>query len=349
MSYFKESAGEGENLFKNEDALDPEFVPKLLPYRDFQQKRIAACIKPLLEKRDGRNAFVYGAPGIGKTAALKWVLRELEEEYEDVLQIYINCWQKNTTYKILLDICEQLGYAFTQNKNSEQLFEVIKGILNKKQSVLVFDEIDRAEDQAFLYSILNEIYKTSIIMITNVPEWIETIDHRIQSRILAERIEFKKYSQQEIKEILQQRTEYAFLPETWQHEALEEASKIAYEQGDIRTGMFIMREAGRYAEEDGQQKITPEHITKAKALLSKKNFDNGLNIEEKEILSAVKEDVSIKIGDLHKKLGEKINYKTLQRRIEKLSRGGYIRTETIKGGQEGSTTLINYEKKLSEF
>jgi DNA polymerase III delta prime subunit len=102
MALFKDILRADETLFKNEYALDYEFIPKLLPYREEQQKYIAKVIAPLLQKRDGRNLFIYGSPGIGKTAAIKWVLRDLEEETTEVHQIYINCWQKILLIKLFL-------------------------------------------------------------------------------------------------------------------------------------------------------------------------------------------------------------------------------------------------------
>ena len=50
--------------------------------KEQQQKHIARCIAPLLQGRQGENLFIHGAPGIGKTAALKWVLRDLEEDVQ---------------------------------------------------------------------------------------------------------------------------------------------------------------------------------------------------------------------------------------------------------------------------
>ena len=58
-------------------------------------------------------------------------LRELEEESEEIYPIYINCWQKNTTFKIVMETCEQLGYKLTHNKGTDELLKVTKEILNK--------------------------------------------------------------------------------------------------------------------------------------------------------------------------------------------------------------------------
>ena len=132
--YFKNFLDGGESLFINEDALELEWVPKELPFRENQQQQIADSIKPLLSLRNGKNIFVYGDPGIGKTAATKWILRDLEETTDEVEAVYVNCWQKNTTYKIFVEICHSLGYRFTQNKNTEEIFGIIKNIVNKKLS-----------------------------------------------------------------------------------------------------------------------------------------------------------------------------------------------------------------------
>src|SRR3989338_9136572 len=251
---FKDITNKGEHLFKNEDALDPEWLPKNLPYRESQHHQIANCIKPLLQGRNGRNCIISGAPGIGKTAAVKLVLKELEENLDvnaaDVYVLYVNCWQNNTTYKIFAELCDQLGYKFTQNKNTEDLFRVIQNIVNKKAAVFAFDEVDKVEDVNFLYNIFTDILKKSILMITNHPQWYAEVDPRIRSRILPERIDFKQYSPEELKGIIKQRMEFAFVNNVWTQEALEKIFDKTAPSGDVRLGLYLLREAGLAAEED---------------------------------------------------------------------------------------------------
>ena len=207
MALFKDMLGSDESLFKNEIALDYSFLPKILPHREQQQRHIANCVKPLMLGKNGRNLFIFGAPGIGKTAALRYVLNELEEQTDEVIPIYINCWQKNTTFKIIIDICEQLGYRLTHNKRTEELFTILKTMLNKKAVVFAFDEADKLEDFDFLYSILEEIYKKSVFLITNYNDWFDDLDERVRSRLMSESLEFKPYNFEETKDILRQRAE----------------------------------------------------------------------------------------------------------------------------------------------
>jgi len=165
MSLFKDMLKADETLFRDEIALDYDFLPQLLPYRENEQFYLASCIKPLLQKRNGKNLLIHGPPGIGKTAATRFVLRDLENETDEVVPIYINCWKKNTTFKILMEVCNIINYRFTQNKRTDELMEEIKKILNKKSVVFVLDEIDKLEDLDFLYTILEEIYRKSIFLI----------------------------------------------------------------------------------------------------------------------------------------------------------------------------------------
>jgi Cdc6-like AAA superfamily ATPase len=120
MSIFKDMLGSGETLFKNPVALDYDYVPKLIPYRENEQHRIATCIKPLFQERNGRNLIIFGSPGVGKTVACRHVLSDLGEQTDEVLPLYINCWSKNTSYKIAIELCEQLGYKLTHNKKTDE-------------------------------------------------------------------------------------------------------------------------------------------------------------------------------------------------------------------------------------
>lgn len=357
MGLFDAALKEGESLFKNEDALDYEFVPPVIPFRENQQHALASCIKPLLQGRNGRNVFVYGAPGIGKTSATRWVLKELEESTDDVHTLYINCWQKNTTFKIFEELCHLFGYKFTQNKHSEELLAVIKQHTLKKPAVFVFDEIDKAEDLDFLYALLNDIYKKSIILITNYKTWLDTVEDRIKSRLVPEIIEFREYDATQTKEILKQRMGYAFVPGVWQADAFSLIADKAAETKDVRMGLYLLREAGLAAEDACSRKILVEHAQQAIGKISEfmRRSANQLDDDTQLVLSVVKEQSGGRIGDLFKAYTDKGGqgaYKTFQRKIDKLSKSGFVSVEKITGGKEGTTTLVTFaakDKKLNEF
>lgn len=357
MGLFNDILKSDESLFLNEVALDFDFVPKLLPYRENQQGYIANCIRPLLQDRNGRNLIVHGAPGIGKTAAIKWIFNDLEYETDEVIPICINCWQKNTTFKIMVEICHQLDYRFTQNKRTEELFEVIKSRLNKKAAVFAFDEIDKVEDFDFLYSILEEIYKKSILLITNYKEWVTGLDGRIKSRLIPDMLEFKAYNANETRGIIEHRIKYAFVSNVWEDDAIKVIADKTYQIGDIRTGLFLLREAGNSAESRASTKVTKADAENAIGKLDTFTIKSDSDLEEESqmILSIVKANSGNKIGDLfrlYQGQGGKNTYKTFQRKIAHLEKNSFITVKKIGGGKEGNTSIIEFKeitKKLTDF
>jgi cell division control protein 6 len=356
MGLFNNMLGSDESLFRDVVSLDYDYLPKLLPYRENEQKYMASCIKPLFQKRNGKNLFLYGAPGIGKTAATRHILKELEDETDEIVPIYVNCWQKNTTYKIIIDICEQLDYRFTHNKNTIELFEIIKSMMNKKSAVFVFDEIDKLEEFDFLYMILEQIYRKTIFLITNYRSWLIELEERLKSRLTPELMEFKPYNEAETKGILKHRLEYAFASGAWNEDAFEIVANKTAELKDIRSGLYLLKESGNAAENKASRKITVEHVNEAIAKFDEFKIKSSADLmdETKKILELIKANDGKKIGELFKMYkgnNGAMSYKTFQRKIAHLEEGKFISVTKTSGGEAGMTTIINYSKskKLTDF
>lgn len=364
MGIFNDILKDDESLFKNEVALDFSYQPKVIKHREDEQREIAYSIKPLFKKRNGRNLFIHGKPGIGKTVAARHVLRVIEEgeedleegDYDDIYTVYVNCWQKNTSYKIIVEICDQIGYKFTQNKKTDELMKIIANILNRHCTVFVFDEVDKLEEYDFLYTLVEQIYRKSIFMITNYKEWILSLDERIKSRLSADMLEFKPYNAKETRDILEQRKELAFYEGVFEEEAFSRVVEKAVEFEDVRNGLHLMREAGNNAEIQSCRKITTEHVEKALSKLGEMSVKNPqeLGAEERFILKIVKDNNYKKIGELFKiyqdEKGEG-SYKTFQRKIKRLADNKFVTVKKVQGGSEGTTTIVSYArtKKLTDF
>jgi archaeal cell division control protein 6 len=354
MGLFKDMLKEGESVFRDTVALDYDYLPKLLPYREAEQRQCALAIKPLLQNRSGRHLFMYGAPGIGKTAACKHVLRELEEE-TDVLPLYVNCWKHNTVFKMLLELCRQLGIRLVANQKTSELFSRIKSFVNTKSVVFVFDEIDKIDDFDVLYMVLEDVYRKSIFLITNYKEKVEQLDERIMSRLNPELIEFMPYNAQETEGILRQRMKYAFVPGVWDNGAFLFIVQKAVAAGDIRKGLYLLRESGNIAEDHAARRITIDHVSKAIAkgdqfALSVNALDDALSL----IVELVKKKPGQKSGDVFQlflKNGGNMSYKNFTRKVEKLEKDRFITTQKTAGGKEGNTTLLfpYSERKLTEY
>lgn len=352
MALFKDILADNESLFINEDALDTEYTPPIIRYRENQQRYVATCIKPLLLERNGKNLFVTGKPGIGKTVAVKHILNELNKETEEIATLYVNCWKKDTAYKAILDICDQLNYKFVQNRRTDELTQEVAKILNKKSAVIVLDEADKLTEPSIIYNLLEDIYKKSIILITNDKEFLSDLDQRIRSRLMPEILEFQPYNFEETAGILKQRIEFALVPNVLEKEAFELITKKTFEVRDIRAGLFLIKESANAAESEASKRIRITHSTRAVEKLNEFHIKSSddLTEEELKILDFIKTNSGKSIGDLYKEYEKTspIAYKTFFRKLKHLENSRRI---SLQSEGVGKATIAVYGdiKKLNEF
>lgn len=263
------------SFFINPDVLEQSFLPRLLPYREEQHRYLAECIKPLQGKRSGTNLLIMGGVGIGKTACVRFILRKLLEETEKIMPIYINCWKKDTSPKIINETARLLDISLSEKISSDEIFDRIILRLNRRDGVVfAFDEIDKVRDYDFLYRILEDVQRKTIFLVTNVNEWIAKMDRRLMSRLMLDRIEFKPYNYEETRGILREREKYAFAPNSWDYDAFEKVIKKTFHEKDIRVGLFLMKTVGEMAESRGTEKIEIKDVEKALGKL--KDFDKEI-------------------------------------------------------------------------
>ena len=354
MGIFDDVLKDSESLFIDEIALDYDYVPKEIPFREEQHQYVADVIKPLFSQRSGTNLFISGKPGIGKTVALKHIFRELKTKTDEIIPIYINCWKKDTSFKIVNEICEQIGYKWVQSKRTDELMQAITNILNKKQVVFCLDEVDKVKEVDIIYSLAEDILKKTIIMITNEKEWYAKLDSRIRSRLNVEYLEFKPYNFEETRGILTKRLGEAFAPNVFDTSGFDMVVKKAHDNKDIRTGLFLMKEAGNLAEMRASRKVTIDHakmaILKLESFKIKSSADFGE--EERDILEIIKQNsgkTAKELFEIYLKDGGNKSYRTFYRRIEDLKKGKMIETEDVNRGFAGRATKVHYTKKLNEF
>ena len=320
MGLFENMLSSNESIFADTIALDFDYQPKLILHREAQQKRIAECIRPLFQKRTGKNIIVSGQPGIGKTVCLKHVLDELKQETDEIYCIYTNCWKKDSPFKILLQICEDIGYTWTHNKSYDELIGKVIETINKKSAVIVLDEADKLADLKLVYTLLDDLFRKTIILIANNKEFLTTLDTRIKSRLIPEYLEFNPYDKHQIKDILNERVKYAFVPNVIEQNVIDFISEKSFETGDIRIGLNLLKSAGEEAENQSSKKLRLEHVkialTKLEALRTK-NISN----ECEEILKIIKENEKSSILNLYEKYKENNgnkSYRTFHRRLKEL-------------------------------
>lgn len=342
-------------IFKNEEALSSEYLPELLPHRENQIKQLANNLLPAAKGRRPQNTFLFGSPGIGKTAVTKFVFRQFEE-YSGIKTFYVNCWDYRTAHAILAKIAVGLGLlALRKGMGKDEILEkIIEACKKTRKSLIVcLDEIDQlvfTEEEA-LYDLLriNQYIENPVglVFVSNNPYVFTNVDPRIRSSLDIENIEFKPYSLEEMKDILQERMRLAFA-------AVEEgvlllaANAAVNKGGDVRVGLECLLKAGRLVEQQHENKVKVEHVKKilpsvkpAKPEILKERVTE----DEKIILEIVNKKKDIFSGELYEEYCKRIEIPVTERRfrdfVNHLAEICLITVRERKRGIKGKTRVIS--------
>jgi len=259
--------GEEESIFSNPDSLEPEFIPPLLPYRENEIIEIAETLKALISGGAKRNLLLTGKAGIGKTHAVKKVLEEFREE-ENTLIFYVNCWTHPTAKEVFEEMASQIKLPKSPESTPSSLLSRIAARAEDRKIAICFDEIDKATEFGFLYSVLEKILSKEVILIANKKGFLAKLDERVRSRLLPKEIDFREYSLDEISGILKERRKFAFYESTWTHNAIEKLDSLVFSRRDIRFGLRLMRLAGEKAEKKASRTVQLDHVEEAGKELS---------------------------------------------------------------------------------
>jgi archaeal cell division control protein 6 len=347
MNLFDNILKHNETLFKNEIALDYDYLPHVLKFRENKQQHIATIIKPLFAGRSGSNILITGRPGVGKTAACKHVLREMEKHSDKIYGVIVNCWKHDTAYKILVDICHQLGYKWVQNKKTNELMKEIANIMNKKTAVIILDEVDKLKEEQVIYYLLEDLSKKCIIMISNEKEFLTYLDERTRSRLMPEVLEFESYSYQETYDILDERRKVAFHEEIFKEDFFEPIVEKTSEFEDIRTGLFLLRETGNAAEARSSRSIGKIDVEKAiSKLVHFQATKISLDEEETTLLEIIKDKNGSKSSEIFKEYQAKFNKsdRTFRRKVSKLKDNKLIESKDGKDEQGNLVPFLHFKK-----
>ncbi|PMP75242.1 MAG: cell division control protein Cdc6 [Aciduliprofundum sp.] len=259
---------------------EPSFIPHKMPHREKEIGVIAENLGRILLGGRPKNILVFGKSGTGKTAAMKYIGRELEEasrERVNVKTVFINCQVKDNSYSIF----ETLGNAFNGERipftgwSFDRLYATTRKNLDQwgGNVILVLDEIDRfvkKNGDDFLYQILlldSELEKSriTIVGITNDLKFSEYLDSRVKSRLNEEKIVFPPYSSDQIYDILMDRVNIAGIGGFVSEGALRLISSLAsQENGDARKAIEMLRTSIQIAFSSGDNRVEEAHVFSAK-------------------------------------------------------------------------------------
>ena len=265
---FKDSA-----VFANREVLSPHYMPENLPFREKQIESIVKYMTPSLRGERGRNLFVYGKTGTGKTSCVKHVVDKIKDLPTKARVSYINCRIYNSRYRVLYKITSD--YLPVYAKRGYGLVDIYERIINwveedAKILIVVLDEIDVVKDlDDLIYTLTraNSDIKSGGIMIVGVSNKIsfkEDLDPRSLSTLYENELVFPPYNSNELALILKERAEKGFKKGAIDQAVINLAAAIsAKDSGDARLALKVLSKAGELADERGDGVITVNDVNRA--------------------------------------------------------------------------------------
>ncbi|MCK4319673.1 AAA family ATPase [Candidatus Micrarchaeota archaeon] len=339
MNYFSEFGG---SIFKKEEAFYPDYLPENIVYRENELKQMAYNLSALLKRRTGVGTLLWGTPGTGKTSSARYITKELSEEAQFVLPIYINCWECRTRPAVLTTIIEKLG-GFSPRRGvgaDEMLKEMIFLIeKSKKIPVFILDEMDTLKSDRILYDIgrlrENHSLNYGFIGILNKLEFLNKVDRRIRSSLLQSLIEFRAYKPSELKSILLERAKVGLIPGSYGGDVMGVCAGFgAKREGDARIAINLLWRAGRHAEREGKNRI---ELNDVESIKENNEPESKINKEEKKVVELLKKG-ELSFKEIIKKIGK--TERMVRNYVNSLEKKGIL-----KKRKEGKTIFISLGKR----
>ena len=288
-------------IFNNKFILQSNYSPQEIEHRDKEINLIGEIIASSLRMEKPSNVFIYGKTGTGKTLSIQHTTTQLTEAANShkipLTVLYINCKLKkvaDTEYRIVAQFIRELGKSVPPTGlPTDEVYKIFINIIDSKKQIviIVLDEIDQLVKKAgdeILYNLTRmntELKKAqlSIIGISNDLLFSDHLDPRVKSSLSEEEIIFSPYNALQLKSILKQRSEQAFVEGVIEPGLIEKcAAYAAREHGDARRALELLRVAGELCEREGSKKVLISHLDFAENKIEKDRVIDIISTQPKQ-------------------------------------------------------------------
>ncbi|RBI60686.1 cell division control protein Cdc6 [halophilic archaeon] len=277
--------GADESIFAEKSLLRVSHLPNedRIIGRDDELHEIGNCMQDGLQGEAPTHAMIYGKTGTGKSLCSKFICEDLVDRAEsnnvNAGYVYIDCTQQSTETKV----CREMAHTLNDEETTDisvpysgistadyyrRLWDILDQLYNIV--VVILDEIDRLDGDDILYQLsraresgkMNDAH-IGIIGISNKMRYEEKLNQRVKSSFSKRDIVFSPYDADQIREILENRSD-AFYDDVLNEGVIPKVAAIsAQEHGDARKAIDILRYAGEVVDNSDGETVTEEHVDMA--------------------------------------------------------------------------------------
>ncbi|GAB3669592.1 Cdc6/Cdc18 family protein [Halopiger thermotolerans] len=247
-------------MIKNRWVFDDEYQADIV-HRDSELEALSRLLKPATQGRRAEDALIHGPSGVGKTATTRWLLRDLYQR-ASVQSVGIEC-SGDTAYEIIHKAAAKhpsTGIVH-ENQSRVSLLETLEEVCDTPY-IVILDEADVIPDLDVLEDLLS-IEKVSVIAITHQQvEWLARLDGDMEQRFPADaQIEFRKYNEEELVDILKPRIEHGLVGDPTRPGQLEWIADDC--DGEARWAIKTVLAAAELAQDRGHDRFHERDVRDA--------------------------------------------------------------------------------------
>jgi len=322
----------------------------------FVEKNRARIADELEELRSLRSEAVEKPAALRGTAfddldALDDRIGELATDRDEMEEVPMTGWPTDRVYSAFFDAVDH----------------------HERVVVIMLDEVDKlveksGDDTLYNLSRMNselEDARISIMGISNDLKFTDFLDPRVKSSLGEEEIVFPPYDANQLRDILQARSEVAFEPEALTEDVIPLcAAFAAQEHGDARRALDLLRTAGELAERSQANRVEESHVRQAQ---DKIELDRVVEVvrtlptQSKIVLFSITlleqngvEAINTgEVFNIYKRLCEEIDADVLTQRrvtdlISELDMLGIVNAVVVSKGRYGRTKEISLSVPTDE-
>lgn len=368
-----------KSVFKDEAKLDINFVPSRLPHRETEHRLLMEFFDFLLRfpERMSQRVIITGDVGTGKTALSQRFGAEITLEANKasvkLRYVHVNCREYRGKLRLILQHAIAVFHPTFPKRgySAEEVLSTLLQTLDEENThmILTLDEFDtliEREGAEAVYKLtrLQEMrsgkpQRMSLICILRDLKRTERLDASSRSTLQRNVISLKKYSWEQLGDILNARVQLAFKPSTVSEDVVNLVAELASsENGNARFAIELLWRAGKYANADGLGEVPPECLRKAVSSIIptlRKSELTSLGLHEKLFLLGAarvfkeNQKAYASLSEVEKVYAvvceefeeQPRSHTQLWKHTQFLSALGILKTEVASTGKRGRSTRIS--------